>query len=67
GAKAVVLYDSLIEEDATLLAMSLVMKGEVLPTRTTWCGIPAQKVNRPPTAPAAVDRRGRTLPTAGHR
>ncbi|MBY3554075.1 hypothetical protein HGI15_11845 [Modestobacter lapidis] len=47
--------------------MSLVMKGEVLPTRTTWCGIPAQKVNRPPTAPAAVDRRGRTLPTAGHR
>ena len=68
GAKAVVLYDSVIEEDATLMAMSLVMKGEVLPAETTWCGIPAQKVDRPPTAAVAVDRRhGRALATADRR
>jgi non-ribosomal peptide synthetase-like protein len=65
GAKAVVLYGSVIEEDASLAAMSLVMKGEVLPAGTTWCGIPAQKVNRPPTPePAPAGVRGRSLTTA---
>ncbi|HST96967.1 MAG TPA: Pls/PosA family non-ribosomal peptide synthetase [Geodermatophilus sp.] len=59
GDKAVVLYGSVVEEDATLAAMSLAMKGEVLPRETTWCGIPAQKVRRAPTAaPARVRRRG---------
>ncbi|MGY1806359.1 Pls/PosA family non-ribosomal peptide synthetase [Blastococcus sp. SYSU D00669] len=60
GAKAVVLYGSVVEEDASLVAMSLAMKGEVLPAGTTWCGIPAQKVSRPPTPPAAPVGRGRS-------
>ncbi|SDY08068.1 non-ribosomal peptide synthetase terminal domain of unknown function [Geodermatophilus africanus] len=61
GDKAVVLYGSVVEEDATLSAMSLAMKGEVLPAGTTWCGIPAQKVNRAPTPPPARNgRRGLT-------
>ncbi len=68
GDKAVVLYDSVVEEDATLAALSLAMKGEVLPRETTWCGIPAQKVGRAPVAapprgrhrqPAAAARAGR--------
>jgi non-ribosomal peptide synthetase-like protein len=46
GDKSVVLYDSVVEEDTTLAALSLVMKGEVLPAGTTWRGIPAQKVGR---------------------
>ena len=50
GAKSVVLYDSAVEQDATLAAQSLVMKGEVLPAGTTWRGIPAQKVGRVATA-----------------
>jgi non-ribosomal peptide synthetase-like protein len=68
GGKAVVLYDSEIEEDATLMALSLVMKGEVLPAGTTWCGIPAQKLSRPPTAPVTPERRhGRIVATADRR
>jgi non-ribosomal peptide synthetase-like protein len=57
GDKAVVLYGSVVEEDATLAALSLAMKGEVLPRATTWCGIPAQKVGRAPTAQPARSRR----------
>jgi non-ribosomal peptide synthetase-like protein len=57
GDKAVVLYGSVVEEDATLAALSLVMKGEMLPKETTWCGIPAQKVGRAPTAPLDSGRR----------
>ena len=57
GDKAVVLYGSVVEEDATLAALSLAMKGEVLPRETTWCGIPAQKVGRAPTAQPARSRR----------
>jgi non-ribosomal peptide synthetase-like protein len=67
GDKAVVLYGSVVEEDATLAALSLAMKGEVLPRETTWCGIPAQKVGRAPTAAptAAPTRRGRHRAAAG--
>jgi non-ribosomal peptide synthetase-like protein len=50
GDKSVVLYGSVVEEDATLAALSLAMKGEVVPESTTWWGIPAQKVERGPTA-----------------
>jgi len=57
GDKAVVLYGAVVEEDATLAALSLAMKGEVLPRETTWCGIPAQKVGRAPMAAPARDRR----------
>jgi non-ribosomal peptide synthetase-like protein len=70
GAKAVVLYDSVVEEDATLSAMSLVMKGEVLPAGTTWCGIPAQRVARapmPPPAPTDHHDRARSRATARRR
>jgi non-ribosomal peptide synthetase-like protein len=48
GSKSVVLYDSIVEEGATLAALSLVMKGETLPAGTSWCGIPAQKLDRAP-------------------
>ncbi|HWG41810.1 MAG TPA: Pls/PosA family non-ribosomal peptide synthetase [Gemmataceae bacterium] len=42
GPRAVVLYDSQLEEGAELDALSLVMKGERLPAETQWRGIPAQ-------------------------
>ena len=42
GARSVVLYDSSVESDALLEGLSLVMKGETLPARTAWRGIPAQ-------------------------
>jgi non-ribosomal peptide synthetase-like protein len=51
GSKSVVLYDSIVEEDVHLAALSLVMKGETLPAGTSWCGIPAQKLGRAPDEP----------------
>ena len=56
GDKSVVLYGSVVEEDATLAALSLAMKGEVVPAATTWCGIPAQKVDQAPVAPPGKER-----------
>jgi non-ribosomal peptide synthetase-like protein len=44
GPRAVVLYDSQLEDRAELDALSLVMKGETLPAATEWRGIPAQQV-----------------------
>ncbi|MBB6499257.1 Pls/PosA family non-ribosomal peptide synthetase [Pedobacter cryoconitis] len=44
GAMSVVLYDSTIEEGATLQALSLVMKGETIPKHTQWAGSPAKFV-----------------------
>ena len=44
GPRAVVLYDSQLEDGAELDALSLVMKGERLPAATAWRGIPAQQV-----------------------
>ncbi len=41
GAVSVVLYDSIMEDDARLDALSLLMKGERLPAGTAWAGIPA--------------------------
>ncbi|KAB8182919.1 Pls/PosA family non-ribosomal peptide synthetase [Microbispora catharanthi] len=46
GPRAVVLYDSVVGEDVSLGALSLLMKGEQLTPGTSWRGIPAQ------TAPA---------------
>ncbi|WP_197058496.1 Pls/PosA family non-ribosomal peptide synthetase [Modestobacter caceresii] len=54
GDKSVVLYGSIIEADATLADLSLVMKGEVLPAGTAWSGIPAQKVGRAPASTLPV-------------
>jgi non-ribosomal peptide synthetase-like protein len=44
GPRSVVLYDTELEEGAELGALSLVMKGEVLPAATRWNGIPARLV-----------------------
>ena len=52
GADAVVLYDSRMEPGAALGEMSLLMKGESLPTGTRWEGSPAR--------PAAVPLRGKS-------
>lgn len=43
GDRAVVLYDAVVEEHATLGALSLVMKGEALPAGTPWLGVPARR------------------------
>jgi non-ribosomal peptide synthetase-like protein len=42
GAGSLVLYDTRMEEGATLGDLSLLMKGEVLPAGTAWQGIPAR-------------------------
>jgi non-ribosomal peptide synthetase-like protein len=44
GTTAVVLYDTRMEAGATLGALSLLMKGEVLPAATHWEGAPARPV-----------------------
>jgi non-ribosomal peptide synthetase-like protein len=41
GAGALVLYDTRMEEGAALGDLSLLMKGETLPSWTSWQGIPA--------------------------
>ncbi|MGY1843720.1 Pls/PosA family non-ribosomal peptide synthetase [Modestobacter sp. SYSU DS0875] len=60
GDKSVVLYGSVVEADATIADLSLVMKGEVLPPGTAWSGIPAQKVGRAPASTLPV----RDVPSA---
>jgi non-ribosomal peptide synthetase-like protein len=42
GSMAVVLYDTRMEAGASLDALSLLMKGEVLPAGTRWLGSPAR-------------------------
>ncbi|WP_182347107.1 Pls/PosA family non-ribosomal peptide synthetase [Tomitella gaofuii] len=42
GTRAIVLYDSVLGTDAELGSLSLLMKGEQLPARSRWEGIPAQ-------------------------
>ena len=42
GIMAVVLYDSVMENASSLSSLSLVMKGEVIPTGTRWAGSPAK-------------------------
>jgi len=44
GSRSVILYDSRLDDGASLSALSLVMKGEVLPASSRWRGIPAQLV-----------------------
>jgi non-ribosomal peptide synthetase-like protein len=46
GNRAVVLYGSSVGEQANLAPLSLVMKGESLPARSAWAGIPAQPAAR---------------------
>jgi non-ribosomal peptide synthetase-like protein len=42
GSMSVVLYDSVIKQHATLDGLSLLMKGETLPSESSWFGIPAR-------------------------
>ena len=44
GDRAIVLYDASVGQDAALEPLSLAMKGEQLPVRTRWRGIPAEGV-----------------------
>jgi non-ribosomal peptide synthetase-like protein len=44
GVRSVILYDAEVGPGASLDALSLVMKGEVLPPETRWRGIPARAV-----------------------
>jgi non-ribosomal peptide synthetase-like protein len=43
GAYSIVLYDSKMEDHSHLDSLSLLMKGETLPTDTAWAGIPARR------------------------
>ena len=45
------LYDASVGPDAALEPLSLVMKGEQLPARTRWRGIPARGVVEPRPEP----------------
>lgn len=45
GVGSVVLYNTLMEENASLGNLSLLMKGEYLPANSEWAGIPAQSVS----------------------
>ena len=47
GSLAIVLYDSLIEADAMLGDLSVLMKGERLPAGTSWEGSPARPARGP--------------------
>lgn len=42
GAGSLVLYDTRMEEGSSLGDLSLLMKGEVLPARSSWEGVPAK-------------------------
>lgn len=55
GSRSVVLYGSSIGEDTKLAPLSLVMKGESLPAKTAWAGIPSQLAPRSFTPTRAVD------------
>ena len=44
GNMAVVLYDGHMQAGATLGPLSLLMKGEMVPPRTRWHGIPTVQV-----------------------
>ena len=44
GPRSVVLYDAELAGEANLEALSLAMKGELLPANTRWRGIPAQLI-----------------------
>ena len=43
GAYSIVLYSSRMEDHSHLDPLSLLMKGETLPSNTTWAGVPARR------------------------
>jgi non-ribosomal peptide synthetase-like protein len=44
GNMSIVLYDSIIDSNTSIAPLSLVMKGEKLPSNSKWTGIPCQVV-----------------------
>lgn len=44
GNMSIVLYDSIIDSNTSVAPLSLVMKGEKLPSNSKWIGIPCQVV-----------------------
>jgi non-ribosomal peptide synthetase-like protein len=44
GTRSIVLYDAVVGSEVSLGSLSLLMKGEHLPSSTRWHGIPAQGV-----------------------
>jgi non-ribosomal peptide synthetase-like protein len=44
GEMSVVLYDTVLQESSLIGPLSLLMKGETLPMRTTWIGIPTRQL-----------------------
>lgn len=47
GNMAVVLYDSSMQDGSSLHPLSLLMKGESLPSGTEWIGVPCEPVRKP--------------------
>ena len=47
GSGSLVLYDATVEDGAVLGDLSLLMKGETLPSETRWAGIPARAEGPP--------------------
>jgi non-ribosomal peptide synthetase-like protein len=43
GAYSIVLYESRMDDHSHLDPLSLLMKGETLPSNTTWTGVPARR------------------------
>ena len=44
GAVSIILYDTKIEDEVSVNALSLVMKGEMLKNQTQWAGSPVQRI-----------------------
>ena len=53
GAGSIVLYDTNVGDGAQIGPLTLVMKGEALPARSSWVGSPAQPMRRTVLAPSA--------------
>ncbi|MDI9914722.1 Pls/PosA family non-ribosomal peptide synthetase [Rhodococcus sp. IEGM 1379] len=54
GTRSIILYDTIVGEEASLSPLSLLMKGEELPPRTSWRGIPAEGIRSDETQAPAV-------------
>jgi non-ribosomal peptide synthetase-like protein len=64
GNMAVVLYGTAMEQGATLDALSVLMKGEILPRGSAWTGIPTKRA-MVPRAPGRAARESLDGLTAG--
>ncbi|QJQ04639.1 amino acid adenylation domain-containing protein [Undibacterium piscinae] len=53
GPRSSVLYSAVVGDDAKLGALTLVMKGEFIPAKSSWRGCPAAIATATPSIPAA--------------